>query len=179
MADRFNVLDFNPVSVLNNGSGIDRTGLYRGSLVGPASYATGGIPVDLSTIFSVIHDVVVLKSWVTATDAVTAFTFTPQQVAPDLFSAGKFRLFAWSFSTNIITASGALAQVTADDVPANASCSVGCDTNHPHGTTTARTNLLQGAGTAAKVQSAIQSELPAATNLSAASVSYLAIGTLL
>jgi hypothetical protein len=63
------------------------------SVVGPASYATGGIPVDLSATYGSIANVTPSRAFVTATKAAGALpVMRVNETGTDLFSAAKFRL---------------------------------------------------------------------------------------
>ena len=61
--------------------------------VGPASYTQGtGIAVDLSSVFSALHAVRVLRVFVTSTDAHSPYKVEVSQAGTDTFANRKFRV---------------------------------------------------------------------------------------
>lgn len=163
----------------------------RRTVVGPASYAADGIPVDLSAVFSTLHTVRITRAYVTATGVADTRIYEVNEAGTDTIANRKFRAkvfriptIATSTDANVVTGTGAIANVTADDVAAAGSCgAVGCNGLHPNGVGTARTDLIQCSGaakitavTALTTPTLAKTEIDAATNLSTITIEYEATG---
>lgn len=71
-----------------------RLAIRRGTVVGPASYATGGFPVDESSRFSSIVAVVACRRFATASgiEGITVFLRINGGSGTDTFANAKFRI---------------------------------------------------------------------------------------
>lgn len=91
-------------------------------VAGPANYTTGGIPVDVSAIFTTVLTAMCCRQFVTATpstiQAGTAFLVTALENGTDLFANGKFRLAV--ARTTTFTPAGTVAAPTVNLANGNA-----------------------------------------------------------
>lgn len=105
------------------------------SVAGPATYATSGIPVDLSATYTTVLCVAPTRAYITATKV--AFGSNPQTVnetGSDLFTNAKFRIFLLRSTTPAGTIS--TPTFTGSALGGGHSCgAVGCDSSHPNTTT--------------------------------------------
>lgn len=141
------------------------------TVVGPASYATDGIPVDLSAIFSTLRSVRILRAYVTATGVVDGREYQVNEISTDTLANRKFRIKVFRATApgattfgDFLSATGTANSITCAAVAGSA-------------------DLVQAAGagkTAAVVAltgaTTLLTEIAAATNLAAITVEYEAIG---
>jgi hypothetical protein len=191
MANNFNICDQPPLEVRDaDGSTISHARQQLFATVGPASYATGGIPVDLSATFASLTAVRVTRAYVTATKQQTGYLVEVVETGTDVFASAKFRLVVsrqaappLTTDADVVKVTGTVANVAATETGAAGMCgAVACNGNHPASVVAQRSNLVQGSG-AAKVAVATAAspttfvEVPGATDLSTVTVEYLALGS--
>lgn len=193
MANNFNICD-QPALTVRNSSGAVVTNAREQvfATVGPASYATGGIPVDLSATFSSLVAVRVTRAYVTSTKQQTGYLAEVVETGTDVFTGAKFRILVsrqaappLTTDSDVLKATGAAANVAATQTGAAGTCgAVACAGAHPNSIVAQRSDLVQASG-ATKVAVATAAsattfvEIPAATNLSTVTVEYLALGSAL
>lgn len=151
--------------IRNAGSPVSGAVIDVRSVTGPASYATGGIPVDLSAAYSSILDVIPTAFVTTATGITSPLRlFQRNQTGTDLFSSGKFRLMALGVGAHTHT-------YDKTDTPTGIQSSEGPlgAGNHTHSLTF--TSTASGA-----TSTDVFREMAAATNLSTFTINFVVIG---
>lgn len=81
-----------PVQYRESGVIVARPVIDKRTVVGPASYAADGIPIDLSAVFTSLKAVRILRAYVTATGAVDDRIYEVNEVGTDTFANRKFRI---------------------------------------------------------------------------------------
>lgn len=169
------------------------------TVVGPASYAADGIPVDLSATFSTLHAVRILRAYVTSSGAPDSREYEVNEISTDTLANRKFRVKVFRIPTisgtqdaDVIKATGTVTNggsgasgVWAGTQSGGNACIVGCDnTDHPGTTpTNVVSNVIAGSGaskvsafTALTTPTVAKTEIDAATNLSTVTVEFEAVG---
>lgn len=99
---------------------------------GPASYATGGVPVDLSAIYDEIKDVTSPRCLVTATRGHSFISCEISEAGSDLWANGKFRVVLYyplKAHTHGLTAGGNCGAVACGAPITHASSAAGASAN--------------------------------------------------
>jgi len=175
-----------PITVYDAAGAVARSAFFRVyTLVGPASYATGGVPADLSAVFgNSLLSVTVMRAYVTSTKAADPRLYKVHEAGSDLFSGRKCRIQVFNAGTatnaNVLSATGSVSAVNATETGAAAVCgSLSCTGAHPNSVVAQRTNVLSAA-TPSKVTAvtdASVAEIAAAVNLSTITIELLCLGT--
>lgn len=149
-----------------NGTPQPNTVLDKRTVVGPASYAADGIPVDLSASFSALHAVSILRAYVTATGVADTRSYAVNEAGTDTLANRKFRIKAFA-----ATAPGTTTQTnTWTGTASGTSCVIGCTQVHPPvpSTFTAVSGLTAPATAG--------TEIAGGVNLSTITIEYLVEG---
>lgn len=141
-----------------------QTRVSRRTVVGPASYAADGIPVDLSGVFSTLHDVKITRAYVTSTGVTDTRLYEINEAGTDTIANRKFRVKVFRTPTpagtngtpgtttnaNVISATGAVTSdggnvASSNNVIALGSCgALSCDGDSLQTTDGSSITNLQG-----------------------------------
>lgn len=143
-------------------------------VVGPASYATGGIPIDCSAYFSRILAATFLRRFTTATGVNVATSFClPGEAGTDTYANAKFRLVESRAPT--VTGTNTAPAFTGNAIGGAHACgAVGCDSSHPNSTTVPAGTVAAPVWTTSSSTSF--TETAAAVNLSSITYEFLVWG---
>jgi len=123
------------VRIANNGTMVTNavTIDMNRKVTGPASYATGGIPIDLSATYTTILSVIGQGCFATGTSNanVSGRLIDVNQTGSDVFTSGKFRLFSRIGAAVTPTGTNSAPAFTGNVPAASGICIATCTNNHP------------------------------------------------